>query len=440
MGSVINGDGSFRVINDLSFPHNDPDIPSVNSFVDKKDFETSWDDFKVVIRFFKDNKSKLQAAIYDWAKAYRQIAMWISQWRYLMIMDLLNRMWVDTQIQFGGVAGCGVFGRPADLWRAIMVKVFGLEVSFRWVDNNLLIKEARNPTTISDIVNLSTEMGVASNVEKVHAFADEQRYIGFIWNVVERTVHLPDDKFTQRKEEVDEFLTLGESFNLKRAERFIGRLVHTTYIVPNMKCYMPSLHRWEAEWKVASARRKLPEDVRDDLLEWKSVLGSFQPRRIIPDEDPVDVQWVGDASMSGIGVLIGEHWAEFTLTPGWNEATPQRKKRNIAWAETVAIRLGLLMLNKILVVGGKTFTVLTNNTTSESAVSMRKSGDVAVNSEWKIIQRLLIELHCDIIAERVATGDNLADLLSRGKDARDIQNRVVIEVPKDLSFVVRQVL
>lgn len=36
MGSVVNGDGSFRIINDLSFPQNDEETPSVNSFVDKK--------------------------------------------------------------------------------------------------------------------------------------------------------------------------------------------------------------------------------------------------------------------------------------------------------------------------------------------------------------------------------------------------------------------
>lgn len=41
MGSVINGDSSFRVINNLSFPQGDEDTPSVNSFVDKNNFKTS---------------------------------------------------------------------------------------------------------------------------------------------------------------------------------------------------------------------------------------------------------------------------------------------------------------------------------------------------------------------------------------------------------------
>lgn len=57
-------------------------------------------------------------------------------------MDLRGRLWLDLRIQFGGVAGCGVFGWPADLWKKIMVQVFKLKAAFRWVDDNLLVKEA----------------------------------------------------------------------------------------------------------------------------------------------------------------------------------------------------------------------------------------------------------------------------------------------------------
>lgn len=114
MGSVINGDGSFRIINDLLFPHNDPDTPSVNSFVDKNDYATTWDDFKVIARFFRDNDGNYLLALFDWEKAYWQIPIHLSQWRFLLLLDLSNKLWLDTRIQFGGVAGCGVFGRPAD--------------------------------------------------------------------------------------------------------------------------------------------------------------------------------------------------------------------------------------------------------------------------------------------------------------------------------------
>lgn len=83
MGSVINGDGSFRIINDLSFPHDKEDTPSVNSFVDKKDYATTWDDFKIVAAFFRDNKGNYLLALFDWEKAYRQIPIHPSQWRFL---------------------------------------------------------------------------------------------------------------------------------------------------------------------------------------------------------------------------------------------------------------------------------------------------------------------------------------------------------------------
>lgn len=274
----------------------------------------------------------------------------------------------------------------------------------------------------------------------MHYFADEQQYISFIWNVAERTVCLPEEKFIERKQQIDEFLVPRASFNLKQAEKLIGRLVHTTYIVPNTRCYMPSLHCWEAQWKVASARRTVPGDVGEDLLEWQTALTSFQPRRIIPDTVPIDVKWVGDASLSGIGILIDEKWAEFRLVKGWNSIVTDRGKRNIAWAETVAIRLSLLGLSMLINVQGNSFIVLTDNTTSQAAVDKHKSGDQAVNKEWKQVQKLLVKLQCDILAKRVATGDNLADLLTRGLDSRDVKDRVVSVIPDDLRFVIEQCL
>lgn len=442
MGSVINGDGSFRIINDLSFPHDKPTTPSVNSFVDKKEFETSWDDFKTIIWFFKRNNGDVMLALFDWEKAYRQIATHPSQWRYLFILDLYNRLWMDTRIQFGGVAGCGVFGRPADLWRKIIVKAFKLESAFRWVDDNLLVKERTNPTTIADIVHLSDEMGVASNPEKVHDFADEQKYIGFIWNAKERTVRLPVEKLDERRQQITQFLAPKGSFYLKDADQFVGRLVHTCYIVPHLQCCMPSLWRWKKQWMNPSAKRKIPDDVREDLQEWDEALRTFDCRRIIPDTTSVDLDWVGDASLKGIGVLVGgKSWAQFSLIEGWNvhsEATGLL--RNIAWAETVAIRLGMIIISKLVDVGGKRFIVLTDNTTSQSAVEKRRSGDQAVNNEWKAIQKLLLNLHADLVAHRVKSSDNMADLLSRGLDNRDAADMVVIEIPIDLKPFVVQVL
>lgn len=140
LGAVENGDRSFRPINDLSFPKNDPNTPSVNSFVNKNEFETTWDDFKIVSLYFCNLKDSCLIGISDWEGAYRQIPTHPSQWRYLAISGFDESIYIDTCITFGGVAGCGSFGGPADGWKEIMQKKFNLLKIFRWVDDNLCVK------------------------------------------------------------------------------------------------------------------------------------------------------------------------------------------------------------------------------------------------------------------------------------------------------------
>jgi hypothetical protein len=131
MGSVTNNDGSFRMINNLSFPRNDPDTPSVNSYVDKEDYKTTWDDFEYVAAFLREETKTWELAIFDWEKAYRQIPTHPSQWRYLLLFDFYGGLWVDTRVGFGGVAGCGSFGRAADVWKEIVRRVLGIPKIFR---------------------------------------------------------------------------------------------------------------------------------------------------------------------------------------------------------------------------------------------------------------------------------------------------------------------
>ena len=184
----------------------------------------------------------------------------------------------------------------------------------------------------------------------------------------------------------------------------------------------------------------MPTLVREDMEYWEICLASIEPTRIIPDYIVKNVGWVGDASSSyGIGIIIGKAWAQFAWLPGWSEPVNQ-PKRTIAWAETVAIRLGLLMLSRILPTQGYSFSCLTDNNATEGAARNRKSRDFWVNEEWKRIQTLLIEMDCDINLVRVISADNSADNLSRGVDAsKAARHMVTINIPLDLTPTLYQV-
>ncbi|EHS63092.1 uncharacterized protein PGTG_21422 [Puccinia graminis f. sp. tritici CRL 75-36-700-3] len=432
LGSVVNADGKMRPINNLSYPKNDENIKSVNSFVNKQDFSTTWDDFKTVSEFFRKNNEVFKLALFDWAKAYWQIPTLMSQWPFLMVKDLSGRLYLDTRITFGGVAGCGSFGIPADVWKRIMEHEFDVVKIFRWVDDNLFIKKSNSVCKMSVITNRSVKLGVATSIEKCSDFADEQKFIGFIWNGVDKTVRLPEKKLSERKSQIQVFLAKGAEFRFNEAEILAGRLNHVSFILPQLRCYIRSIYRWMNQWKKLWATRKIPDDVETDLKFWLLTLDTYKHTRICPKTEPLEIHWVGDASTSfGIGVLIGRRWAQLRLKENWRVATPPR---TIAWLETIAIRVGILMLLDIRGnTKGSNFVVYTDNTTTESVLATRKSKDHHSNEEWKQIQQLLISLEIDLTPLRVISAENAADGLSRGIQRPHMPvDRVWINIPIDL--------
>lgn len=431
LGAVENSDKSFRPINDLSFPRNDPDIPSVNSFVDKDDFETTWDNFKIVANFFSNLKDDVLIGIFDWEGAYRQIPTHPSQWKYLALSGFDEEVYIDTRIAFGGVAGCGSFGGPADGWKDIMKSKFDLVRIFRWVDDNLCIKFSNSKVSMLDIVKASEKLGVKTNSTKYSEFSQKQSFIGFQWNAKDRTVGLSADKLLKRRNELDEFWK-KISWKKNEVEKINGKLNHLTLILPQLKPFLTANFRWLATWKKPISR-KAPSDVMEDMLFWRTTLTSLSPTRLIPDLVEWNLGWVGDASTEyGIGIIVGKHWSQFAWLEGWS--TPVvRPKRSIAWAETVAVRLGLLMCSKLHNVAGRSLSCLSDNTTTNGAARNFRSRDFWVNEEWKLIQTLLINLDCTVSLHYVRSKDNEADTLSRGLDPTKGKHYCLkVDLPSDL--------
>jgi hypothetical protein len=168
-----------------------------------------------------------------------------------------------------------------------------------------------------------------------------------------------------------------------------------------------------SNWFDLNAKRHTPTDVLSNLSRWTKTLNEFTHTRLVRTSEAVDIGWVGDASTSfGVGVIIGKKWSQLKILKERNVNLP---KRNIAWLETVAIRVGLIMLQQLNQMRqGSNLIVWTDNTTTESVIIKRKSKDDEVNEEWKEIQDLLIEKEIDLTGKRVKSHDNIADNLSRG--------------------------
>ncbi|PLW19665.1 hypothetical protein PCANC_08960 [Puccinia coronata f. sp. avenae] len=205
--------------------------------------------------------------------------------------------------------------------------------------------------------------------------------------------------------------------------------------------YRPASQEPLMGWVKLKAKRLVPQAVKDNLKRWKESLLKYESTRLIPDPDVTNVEWFGDTSTSfGIGILIEKKWAHFKLVHSKYQTIGNLL---IAWLETVVVRLGLLILLQLAVTLGKQYAIYTDNTTTLSIVRQRSSKDNRVNKEWMVIQDILITQQINIHTERVASANNQANALSRGKrEDHPLSTQMEVPVPEDLclSFKIRPFL
>jgi hypothetical protein len=133
-----------------------------------------------------------------------------------MIQNFKGKLLLDMRITFGGVAGCGSFGCPADAWKELMLHEFKLVHVFRWVDNNLFVREMGSKTSMTDIVQHSTELGLRTNKKKYAEFAATQKFIGFIWDGINKTATLSEGKAAERISQLEALASTRCNFHSQR--------------------------------------------------------------------------------------------------------------------------------------------------------------------------------------------------------------------------------
>jgi hypothetical protein len=134
-------------------------------------------------------------------------------------------------------------------------------------------------------------------------------------------------------------------------------------------------------------------------------------------------------------------WDDFKMVSKFFAEDQRKFEQRISLLETVAIRLGLIMLLKLCDQRGKSLIVWTDNTTTENSINNMKTKDKEANDEWKRIQEILLNESVNLVARRVTSKDNKADALSRGlRSGLPVKYQVIIQVPPDLQDLLAQVV
>lgn len=419
LGTVPKSFGSSerRIVQDLSFPRNDPTRSSVNDQIDIEDFRCDWGTFNDIRAIVVDAPDGAEAATLDVDSAFRCCPILPSQQRNFII-HWNDSYYIDHNAPFGATSAGGVFGRTADAKSAIL-KSKGLGPSKNWVDDFVffrfpvtLLPTPKFSYSLIDIYDIAKRLGWPWKESKTRPFSLEFKYLGFLWNLSTKTVQIPEQKKLRYLTRLSPWQK-DQKFSKKDAESVLGTLVHCSLAVPDGRSRLPSLSRFAASFNFTSSpfvRRTPNPSVLADLNWWRTRLAAdFCGSTLSKPPPSSSVEfWVDASSSWGIGIVFEGEWDSWKFIAGWDS-----DGRNIGWAEIVAIEIGLLFaIHKGY--SDIHFLVKSDNQGVIHALDGGKSRSPTQNAVLQRITHLLSQHNLWFSSLYVPSSDNLADLPSRG--------------------------
>jgi hypothetical protein len=388
----------------------------VNAGVNADDFPTSWGTFDDTAALILSLPAGCLAATFDISAAYRLTPIRPDQQNSLCIF-WNDRVHVDRAVMFGLSSSAGVFGSVADMLVAIYIAA-GFGPIRKWVDDFLVILLPHQSWTEEEFMQLTGTAGVPWSTAKLRRLASTQRYIGFDWDLVSKSVAISGTKLSAIFILLDQWLSPSSRFSARDAASLHGKLVHLSCIFPLIRPFLRSLVHFSQSFQLPRSKLSPPPYLTADLS-WIQYLLRLLPNSLpLSSPLPVDLGWWGDASSSfGIGIVVGSYWAVWKWAPGFTVGPKQ--DHDIGWAEAVAVELGFLLALHVQAFTPHTpshnrFIVHSDNTGVVAVINKGRSRSRETNKILKEVYALQARQRIRLVASYVSTRDNIADALSRG--------------------------
>lgn len=249
--NVIRGSsGKLRVTLDLSFPRNNSNIPSVNSFINSDNFPCDWGTFAACWLLVAKAPPGSEVAVFDVDSAFRNIPTRPQDWLKLAV-SIDGNVHFDFRLNFGAASAPGIFGHVADAIVAIY-RHRGVDDVLKWVDDFIFfrypISQSSSVTFSYDetlIRHVALDLGWPWSDDKHSPFASTFTYIGFSWSLDARMVELPEKKHYKYLNKLNEWSRTCR-VSLKMTESLIGTLNHVCLVLPVGRSHLPSLFAFRA--------------------------------------------------------------------------------------------------------------------------------------------------------------------------------------------------
>ena len=415
---VVLKDEKPRIVQDHSFPRNDPTINSLNSKIDVSHFKTSYDTFAQCYLYVAHAPPGSQAAVYDVDAAYRRMPL-APEDQIFVCLQFDGSVYIDHDTCFGSASSHGMLGRCADAIAAIY-RFHGIQDLLKWVDDFIFLRYPANklPPYLytydeKHIDNIAKDLGWPWAPKKHCPFNTIFSYIGLIWDLDRKTVYFSELKKTRYLKKIENW-NVGNKVTRAEVDSVIDTLNHCSLVLITARTHLPSIYDFARCFNATSThnltKHPIPKGVVHDISWWREQLSAnFCGMTLRPPPAPLPLFICMDASTSwGIGLWVDGKWLAWRHREGWNV-----DGRDIGWLEMVAVELALTAL---IAAGFKDthFIFHSDNMGVVGALGAGSSRNHQQNSILRRIIHLFSHHGIWVTTKYIPTKQNPADNPSRG--------------------------
>jgi len=347
---------------------------------------------------------------------------------WLVVQGRPGTFYIDHNHPFGAACASSNSGMIAnavvDIWEAEGVgpilkyeddlKVFRMPSA----DGAFVDGEFRYDYDREDMLHRIEPLGVPWHPGKGdNRFTFITTFIGYLWDIPQRTVSLPEEKWLKFRERVRRFLNdfcdTHHPCHLLDVQKIHGSLCHVAFVYTHGRSRLSSISNFASKFKNDEFRTLYisSRSMVSDLRWWLNILSSPSIVRLLRPRGPLqDLGLYVDASTSwGIGIVIGDEWSSFQLSPSW-----KIQGRDICWLETIAIELLVYLLEEKGLQDAYLL-IHSDNQGTIGALGKGRSPNTHINLAIRRIHLALTGLLITPNFVYIESGANPADPVSRGE-------------------------
>ncbi|KAF7297529.1 hypothetical protein MIND_00987100 [Mycena indigotica] len=275
-----------RVCRNLSKGDTKNGLPALNTFVDKDLFPTCFDFAYQVEEVIANVPDGTLACAFDLQSFHRTVPVHPLHKPYL-VFESGGHFYIDHAHPFGLSTASSNAGQAG----GALVRIWDLRLgkngkTMRYEDD-IPVFRFPSPLTHHDVLNLVDDLHAPWHpVKSGSEFTPSIVFIGFLWDIANWTVSLPEEKRIKYRHRVKDFLT-QKTVSLHDVQRIHGTLVHISFVHRDGASRLPAISSLMHGYKNSFMLRHVSKVARTALEWWLTRLDDPSAHPAHPPPAPV---------------------------------------------------------------------------------------------------------------------------------------------------------